>query len=157
MKRIRIASALLAVAVLAALAILTTTSKHIVRAVYASSGCTDATLTGNYAFSQSGFTTKNTMGSPLPAAAMGVFTLDGAGNFSVTYTDMSPGKPAYIPVQATSSGTYIVNSDCTGSISVTTGQAAGLTYNTVIMGGGTEMFAIGTTPFYIVTFDAKPQ
>ena len=157
MKRVRILSALLTLAVLAALAIVTTTSKHGVRAVYASTGCTDATLTGNYAFSQSGFTTKNTMGSPLPAAAMGVFTLDGAGNFSVTYTDMSPGKPAYIPVQATSSGTYIVNSDCTGSISVTTGQAAGLTYNTVIMGGGTEMFAIGTTPFYIVTFDAKPQ
>ncbi len=157
MKRVRILSALLTLAVLAALAIVTTTSKHGVRAVYASTGCTDATLTGNYAFSQSGFTTKNTMGSPLPAAAMGVFTLDGAGNFSVTYTDMSPGKPAYIPVQATSSGTYIVNSDCTGSISVTTGQAAGLTYNTVIIGGGTEMFAIGTTPFYIVTFDAKPQ
>jgi hypothetical protein len=44
----RIVSALLALAVLAALVIVATTSKHGVRAVHAQSGCTNATLTGNY-------------------------------------------------------------------------------------------------------------
>src|SRR6266568_2023723 len=91
MKRIRIASALLALAVLAALAIVTTTSKHTVRAVYASTGCTDATLTGNYGFNYSGSTsshgpTTTTVGPVVPIAAVGVFTFDGAGNVSASFS-----------------------------------------------------------------------
>ena len=54
----RIVTALLTLAVLAAIVIATTTSKHFVRAVYADNGCSNSTLTGNYGFSFSGFTTK---------------------------------------------------------------------------------------------------
>jgi len=135
------------------------TSKHSVRAVYAQSGCSLATLSGNYAFSQPGFTAKNTMGlNPLPLAVVGVSTFDGAGNVSVTFTDQSPGKPSYIPVQhATGLGTYSVNSDCTGSITGTSGGAAGITFDIVIIGGGTEVFGINTTPFVIATADLKKQ
>ena len=139
----RIVSALLALAVFAALVIVTTTiTKHGVRAVYAQSGCSLATLSGRYAFSASGFTPKGSMGNLLPAAAVGVFTFDGAGNLSTTYTDVSPGKPTYIPLEGTGSGTYTVNSDCTGSASCTTGDCAGITWNTVIISGGAEVFGI---------------
>jgi hypothetical protein len=156
----QIVRGVLALAVLAALAIVITTSKYAVRPVYAQSGCSLATLTGNYAFSQPGFTPKNSNGNPLPFATVGVFTFDGAGNFSATYTDMSPGKPGgySTPLQGqTASGTYTVNSDCTGSISITGGDAAGITANLVIIGGGTEVFGINTTPFVIGTFDFKKQ
>jgi hypothetical protein len=156
MKRIRIASALLALAVLAALAIVTTTSKHTVRAVYASTGCTDATLTGNYAVSGPGFTNTNKTanGNEVPFTAVGVFTFDGAGNISTTFTLSTNGA---IQVGDTSSGTYSVNQDCTGSISFTSGNAAGISENMVIIGGGTEIFAINTTPGVTETLDVKHQ
>jgi hypothetical protein len=158
MKRIGIASALLALGVLAALAIVTSTSKNGVRAVYAQSGCSDATLAGNYAFRISGFTSKNVAnGNPLPVAVVGVLAFDGTGNFSTHYTDMSPGKPTYIALEGTGSGTYAVNSDCTGSISFTAGDAAGLDANMVIIGGGMEGFAAFTTPFVISVMDFKKQ
>src|SRR5215469_4274734 len=156
-----ILSALLTLVVFVALAFVATTSKHTVRGVYAQSGCSDATLNAKYASSQSGFEAKNTMGlNPLPFATMGVSTFDGAGNFSVTFTDMSPGKPGGYRAAlhgATGSGTYTVNSDCTGSISVTSGDVAGVTLDIVIIGGGTEVFGINTTPFVIATADLKKQ
>lgn len=156
----RIVSGLLALAALAALVIVATTSKRIVRPAYAQSGCSLATLSGNYAFSQPGFISSSMKGSPLPIAVVGVSTFDGAGNVSVTYTDMSPGKPGGYsnPIQgATGSGTYTVNSDCTGSASFTSGDAAGITLNLVIIGGGTEVFSINTTPLVIATADWKKQ
>jgi hypothetical protein len=157
-KRIRIFSAFLVLAVLAALAIAIGTSRHAVRTVYAQSGCSDATLSSNYAFRISGFTSKNVAnGNPLPVAVVGVLTFDGAGNVSTHYTDMSPGKPAYIAVQGTGSGTYAVSSDCTGSISFTAGDAAGLDANMVIIGGGMEGFAAFTTPFVIDVMVFKKQ
>jgi hypothetical protein len=155
MKRIVRSSS--ALAVLAALTLVTITSRRAVRPVYAQNGCSLASLTGNYAFSHSGFTSKNLKGNPLPAAAVGVFTFDGAGNFSANFTDMSPGKPTYIAVQGTGSGSYTVNSDCTGSAAFTTGSVAGLTFNLVIIGGGIEAFGIDTTPFLIATTDFKKQ
>lgn len=156
----RILSPLLTLAFLGSILAVATTSERTVRAVYAGGGCSVANLSGNYAFNQSGFEAKNTMGAPLPFANVGVSTFNGAGNVSAVFTDMSPGKPdGYgTPLQgATGSGTYTVNSDCTGSISVTSGDAAGITFNIVIIGGGTEVFGINTTPFIIATADMKRQ
>jgi hypothetical protein len=155
-KRIRIYSALLALAVLAALAIVITTSKHGVRAVYASTGCTDATLTSNYAFTLSGFVTpqRETTGNEVPVAAVGVFTFDGAGNFSAILSYSINGK---IVAGDTSSGTNTVNGNCTGTLSFTTGDVAGSNFNMVIIGGGAEAFAISTLPGITQTVDLKKQ
>src|SRR5215469_17910699 len=112
----RIVSLLLVLAVLAALVIATTTSKHTLRPVYASTGCTDATLTGNYAFNLSGFGTRpvdQPKGNEVPLAAIGIFAFDGAGNHSTSFTSVQNGV---ISTGNTASGTYSVNSDCTGSI-----------------------------------------
>jgi hypothetical protein len=121
--------------------------------------CSLDTLRGNYAFSQSGFESPNAPGQkPQPFTDVGVSTFDGAGNFSATFTDMSPGNPnPYIALQLTASGTYTVNSDCTGSLSITTGPAAGVTLNMAVIGGGAEVFGINTTPWIIATSDFKKQ
>ena len=121
--------------------------------------CSLATLTGNYAISQSGFESPNSPGQkPQPFTDVGVVAFGGDGNFSFTVTDMSPGNPnPYIALQLTGSGTYTVNSDCTGSVSITTGDAAGVTLNLVIIDGGREVFGIQTTPWVIATSDWKKQ
>jgi len=121
--------------------------------------CTLANLSGNYAFSQSGFESPNDPGQkPQPFTNVGVVTFDGAGNFSFSLTDMSPGNPdRYLPLQLTGTGTYTVNSDCTGSASITTGPAAGVTLNLVVIGGGAEVFGINTTPWVIAASDFKKQ
>jgi hypothetical protein len=150
----RIVSALLALAVLAALAIIAATSKHSVRAVYAQSGCSAATLNGNYAIYQSGFTPKNLKGNPDPVADVGVVTFDGTGNFSLVYSEAFNGV---ISTGLTGAGTYTVNSDCSGSISLTSGSAAGATVNLAIIGGGREWFGLNTTPSVTAILDAKKQ
>jgi hypothetical protein len=151
----RTSTVLLVMAAVAALVVWAPTMKHgsAVPVVHAQSGCSNATLTGNYGFNNPGFTTPDhsVKGAEVPFAAVGVLAFDGAGNVSTTFTFAIRG--GIFPGQ-TSSGTYAVNSDCTGSISLTD---IGVNFNTVIIAGGTEVFGIETTPSFTGTFDAKKQ
>jgi len=152
----RVVCAFLALVVSTTLVFVATSSKHSVKSVHAQGGCSVATLTGNYAFSAPGFSTvsKSVKGNEVPIAAVGVFALDGAGNVSTSYTLAFRG---IITPGLTGTGTYTVNSDCTGSISFTGGDAAGLNFNMVIIGGGAEIFGILASPTSTVTFDSKKQ
>ena len=151
----RTSTVLLVMAAVAALVVWAPTMKHgsAVPVVHAQSGCSNATLTGNYGFNNPGFTTPNrsVKGAEVPFAAVGVLAFDGAGNIATTFTLAIRGG---ISTGLTSSGTYAVNSDCTGSISLTD---IGVNFNTVIIGGGTEVFGIETPPSFTGTFDAKKQ
>jgi hypothetical protein len=85
----RIVSILVAAGALAALAITTAVPKHGLRSVYASSGCTDATLYGNYGYLFTGYTGRvslinNNGPTSVPFAAAGLATFDGVANFSGT-------------------------------------------------------------------------
>ena len=152
----RIVSALFALAVLAALAIVTTTSKRTVRPVYAQSGCSLATLTGKYAFVYTGFGTpgsappKPPIPDKAPVAAVGVLTFDGAGNLPLVYTISING----VVSSASDTGTYTINSDCTGSL---TDETISTHFNLVILGGGAEAFDVETDGGLTFTFDAKKQ
>jgi len=135
--------------VLFALAVVVTTTST----VYAQ--CSDATLTGNYPFIYSGsnapghsVTGKNTFGN----AAVGVFTFDGAGTFTVSYTIVFNGHAISTSVPDT--GTYTVNSDCTGTLTDATVNAH---FNLATVGGGAEFFAIQTDAGMTDAFDAKKQ
>jgi len=135
--------------VLFALAVVVTTTST----VYAQ--CSDATLTGNYPFIYSGsnapghsVTGKNTFGN----AAVGVFTFDGAGTFTVSYTIVFNGHAISTSVPDT--GTYTVNSDCTGALTDATVNAH---FNLATVGGGAEFFAIQTDAGMTDAFDAKKQ
>lgn len=153
----RILSAILALAVSATLVFVVTSWKHGVMPVQAQSGCSVATLTGTYSFTDQGFVTpghSTTGATVFPFTALGVEAFDGAGNVSVNYTLVENGK---VFTGLTGSGTYTVNSDCTGSVSFTTGDAAGLTFNIAIIGGGTESFGIHTSSGITGALDAKKQ
>jgi hypothetical protein len=149
----QIVSALLALAVLAALTLVTTTSKHAVRTVYAQGGCSVATLNGDYAFTQPGFAGAG-QGNQLPFFNVGVLAFGGTtGTLSASFTGVSHG----VVSTETDTGTYTVNPDCTGSMSFTTGPGAGVTFNMVIIGRGAELFGINTSAGFTSSFDAKKQ
>lgn len=137
MKRI---TRMLVLAALATLVALAPVSGHLVPAVHASSGCTVANLNGTYAFSFNGFANVGKAGhvKTVPTADVGVARFDGAGNVSASYTDSTNG---HISKGNQDVGTYTVNSDCTGSIVDTT---TGGTWDVVILGGGKELYVIGT-------------
>lgn len=137
------------VSVLFALAMVVTTTST----VYAQ--CSNATLTGNYPFILSGsnapahsVTGKNTFGN----ASVGVLTFDGAGTVTASYTVVFNGHATSTSVPDT--GTYTVNSDCTGT---TTDPTNGTHFNIVTVGGGAEVFGIETDEGFTVTFVAKKQ
>lgn len=84
--------------------------------------CSLGRAAGNWAFTDSG-----TVVGIGPRVAVGILTLDSAGNVSNgSATSSLNGATA----SETFSGTYTVNSDCTGTISVT------------IFSGGVELFVI---------------
>jgi hypothetical protein len=118
--------------------------------------CTNATLTGNYGVIWSGFTApgKAQKGNEVPWAGAGVVTFDGAGNFSTSYSGAVNGS---VFTGSTAEGTYVVNSDCTGSLAFTSGAGAGFTANSVIIGGGAEVFAACTNPGSTLALDLKRQ
>ena len=69
----------------------------------------------------------------------------------------SPAVEGGVFTGLTTSGTYNVNSDCTGSITYTAGVASGETQDMVIVSGGTEIFGIDALPSTTATFVAKKQ
>ena len=118
--------------------------------------CSNATLTGSYGFKQDGFDNNGKrdprLGNEIPFANVGVVTFDGVGNLSVTTTFVFNGGGGQPFGPAT--GTYTVNSDCTGTITV---PDAGVHFNIVTVGGGAEFFGIQTDTGTTNTIDAKKQ
>ena len=117
------------------------------------SGCSNATLTGNYAVTLTGFGTPPPVLSPgnpsVPVALAGLATIDGAGNFTGSFTNSHNGEISTLP---SDTGTYAVNSDCTGTF---TDETATVHFAIVILDGGTEVFGIQTDNGTAATFDAK--
>jgi hypothetical protein len=118
-------------------------------------GCSNATLTGDYAITLAGFGTPPSRPVPanstVPVAFAGLVTFDGAGNFTGSFTMSHNGDISTLPSEA---GSYTVNSDCTGSI---TDDTTGTHFATVILAGGTEAFGIETDNGTAAIFDAKKQ
>ena len=77
-------------------------------------GCSVARVAGNWSFSDSG-TVFLTAGLPVPRVAAGRFTLDHAGNLLKGVATSS--LNGTIAAEAFS-GTYTVNSDCTGTLNI---------------------------------------
>jgi hypothetical protein len=113
--------------------------------------CSASSLKGSYAYGASGF---NIMpGSPAvmtPSNQVGVATFDGAGMLNIMLTAVS--AFGVIPPFTPFSGTYTVNPDCTGLITLKFGSsdAAPVSHAAFALGGS------GKT-IYAIVVDAAPN
>jgi hypothetical protein len=118
--------------------------------VYAQDACTN--LQGSYGFSRSGTAASGT----LSVVAAGVLVFDGAGNVSGHDTTSVNGNI----IRRTFSGTYTLNSDCTGSMTITflTGTPGRVSPSDfVIVDDGKGLLLINTNAGEVVLGSARKQ
>lgn len=116
--------------------------------------CSNASLRGTYGFHAfativppDGVTAAN---PGIPQAIIGVFVMDGRGNFTANLTLNRNGQIVQLLNQ---SGTYVVNPDCTGTLfpappPVSNGGSVAL----MVVDGGREFYQMRTDPASIVLF-----
>jgi hypothetical protein len=115
--------------------------------VHAQSGCSNASLRGNY-----GFQFKGTVVGLGPIGGVARITFDGAGNF--TQTDNVTVNGFAIVPNRPGSGTYDVNADCTGTQTLNSGGRVTHT-KFVIAENGKEVFDVVTDPNLVSTGGGK--
>jgi hypothetical protein len=78
--------------------------------------CSKATLEGSYGYTSTGTLLDSYVPAPLagPFAEVGRQTFDGKGNTDATATLSTNGNTAKVTIE----GTYVVNPDCTGSMTL---------------------------------------
>lgn len=101
--------------------------------------CSNRSLKGAYGFQ--GFATIVPAGTP--RALIGRFILDGVGNWSATLTMNDNGTIRRI----TDAGTYIVNPDCTGTLTPPSGSV-----EIVVVDKGKEFYQMRTDPASVVLY-----
>jgi hypothetical protein len=124
-----------------------------IAAPYAQAGdeheCRLATLNGTYAFTGTGRLTGD-----VPVANVGIFSFDGRGNI---YSDATTSRGGVF-ARTVGTGTYSVNSDCTGSWTLFLPDPPFQSdANFVIIADGSELMWIRTNPGTTVTAFAKKQ
>jgi hypothetical protein len=115
----------------------------------ADGGCSLANLNGTYAVSRQGTLVTSILGLPAPAPWGEVARADfnGAGTLSATVALNIGGAV----INGNVTGTYTVNSDCTGTITVhPTGYPITITQAIVVIDGGHYYIATDTESFAVV-------
>ncbi|MGA2357041.1 MAG: hypothetical protein ABSG02_21305 [Terriglobales bacterium] len=97
--------------------------------------CTNLGVKHTYSFEATGFYT-----SVGQIAAAGQFVLNGAGKLTGTATFSLDGSISTLPV----TGTYQINSNCTGTLTFTPQGESAVNLGVVIVNGGKEMMFIET-------------
>jgi hypothetical protein len=115
--------------------------------------CSNASLNGAFAYTNTGFIVAP---PPLagPFAGVGTQTFDGRGNTSASATVSQNGNI----LRVTITGTYTVNPDCTGSMTLLVSPVNVTSHvDFVIVRGGAEFRAINTDPGAAITTVGKKQ
>ena len=116
--------------------------------------CSSATLSGSFGYTNTGTILVGPDAGPF--GGVGRQTFDGKGNTQATATVSVNGNIFHVTIK----GTYVVNSDCTGSM-VLTVSAGPETFTNhvdfVIVNGGSEFRAINTDPGSVITTVCKKQ
>jgi hypothetical protein len=105
-------------------------------------GCSDATLQGEYAFS---VLTTVAASPPGPGVVVGLGTFDGRGGFTqIDYPgNGSTDLGLHEEFRTGQTGSYTVNPDCTGFMTINLGATVGVTTNAfVISNGGRSVHAV---------------
>lgn len=126
---------------------------HEIEAHQKAQSCSADTLKGGYGLTFQGFGTRAPVPAPIGAfilaAGVGVVNFDGVGSLTLVETTSFGGHIA--PISTT--GTYMVNADCTGSLDA----PGAATWNFVIVQEGKRMMAINTIPGRVATVDLQKQ
>lgn len=110
-------------------------------------GCSAASLQGTFAYTGTGFNV-TPAGGAAPFAEVGTQTFDGKGGTTTTFTASANGNL----FQISFSGTYTVNSDCSGTMTLLTpAPNPTVTLFFVIADSLNEFQAIETLPGVVVT------
>jgi hypothetical protein len=160
----RISCVVLALLVSAAMPFVAPTHTRNPFAVHAASGCTNASLSGNYGFTFSGFQLQSPgvgkgHGKSVPFYGTGLVTFDGAESFSLAFTFSQNGAlpgDTYVTSTASFTGTYTVNHDCTG-IFIAAPGSGGDNGAFVIVRDGAEVLATSMSEPDTLNLDAKKQ
>ena len=119
----------------------------------AAEACASATLNGVYGYLLQGNLLEQ--GSLAPYADMGSLTADGKGNFSGSGTETLAGT---IASGTTLSGTYSINTDCTGSASLTYSNGIGtFHFNLIVLSNGEGITFMQTDSGSIVSGTGRLQ
>lgn len=117
--------------------------------------CNNATLTGGFATRGSGFAPANPMDptSPLvPFANVSLMTFDGQGG--LTNAAVNSGNGTIVPVN--NAGTYELNADCTGTMTIAAPVGV-LTFYLVVADRGREFFMISTVRSVVTVEGSRVQ
>jgi hypothetical protein len=114
----------------------------------ASSGCSLASLHGAYAVAGQGTLVTSVSGIPAPApwAESSLANFDGAGSFSGKGTVNIGG----VVLNITFTGTYTVNSDCTGDVTINTNLGLTVHHVIVVIGAGRRFIETESDPNFAV-------
>jgi len=109
-------------------------------------GCSNASMQGTFAYTVTGAFVAAP--APLgPYGEAGAQTFDGSGGTTVNGMSSTNGSIA----QATTSGTYIVNSDCTGTFMLQIAPGITAHYFFVIANSGASYQAVCLDPVAVIT------
>ncbi len=117
--------------------------------VRADGGCSLASLNGPYAVARQGTVVvqlPNLPAPPAPFAEVAIAHFDGAGTFFGSASVNIGGVALNVPF----TGTYTVNSDCTGNNTVNTNLGITLHQAFVVIGGGQRFIETETDPLAVV-------
>jgi hypothetical protein len=114
------------------------------------SSCSQATVSGSYGYTTSGFVALG--GGFVPAAAAGRIDFDSQGNVTGTQTRIVGGSA----LAETYSGTYTVNPDCTGDFTVVVQpDTRTSSVHLVWTDNAKGVSAVFTTPGFVLTATAS--
>jgi len=123
------------------------------RAQSTTQACTNATLAGPYGYSLTGNLIESQ--SLAPYADVGSWNADGKGNLSGTGAESFAGT---IEQGTSLTGTYNINTDCTGSASITYGNGIGaFHFNLTVLNNGQEIRIIQNDSGSIISGSARQQ
>jgi hypothetical protein len=118
----------------------------------AQDACDATTITGNYGYSLNGYV-YDQQGYTYYLTAVGVASGDGAGNLSGSETMSFDGKI----VKHKFTGTYTVNSDCTGSATFNYADNVVIHFDLVILNDAKEINLVQTDSGWIYSGTLKKQ
>jgi hypothetical protein len=128
-------------------------SLQVVHAQDQNTSCSLASLKGPYALDRQGTLVSSILGLPAPApwGEVAFEQYDGVGGFSGKATVNVGGAV----VSGTLTGTYTINSDCTGTKTVNTSVGVTVHEAIIVIGGGQRMIGTQTDPWAVIQTRAQ--